>query len=120
MDPETYSALDETCRDCRNTSKGSVAADFILWGKYFDQAAFGPKCAEHARKWFDLSRVDQYAVFDLRRARTERDDLRQDRAHAVNQMVEARQTLQQLGDRVDEFVFQELASALDDLPSPQE
>lgn len=59
----------ETCRDCRDALPyGSKvpAASFILWGKFFPLEAFGPKCVDHAAKWFDISRVDQYAVFDLR------------------------------------------------------
>ena len=60
----------ETCRECRDEmAYGSKlpAAVFILWGKLFPQEALGPKCMDHARKWFDVFRADQYAVFDLRR-----------------------------------------------------
>lgn len=51
----------ETCRECRdNLPCGSALpeTDFLLWGKLFPREAFGPKCALHATKWFDLSRVD--------------------------------------------------------------
>lgn len=61
----------EHCRECRDTLPyGSKlpAADFILWGKFFPALAFGPKCYFHASKWFDISRLDQYAVYDLRPA----------------------------------------------------
>jgi len=62
-------AAHETCRECRDKLLHGSAlplADFILWGKYFDKDAFGPKCTDHARKWFDIARAGQYAVFDLR------------------------------------------------------
>lgn len=65
----TEAAVQEHCRQCRDELPyGSKlpAADFILWGKFFPREAFGPKCTKHARKWFDISQVDQYAVFDLR------------------------------------------------------
>ena len=59
----------ETCRQCRDElpylSK-LPAAVFIVWGRYFPEGAYGPKCLDHAREWFDVSRADQYAVFDLR------------------------------------------------------
>ena len=57
------------CRECQDELPyGSKLprADFILWGKFFDPEAFGPKCYGHASKWFDVSRADQYAVYDLR------------------------------------------------------
>jgi hypothetical protein len=59
----------EWCRQCRDElPHGSTLppADFILWGKYFPEDAFGPKCYTCAMKWFDVLRVEQYAVFDLR------------------------------------------------------
>lgn len=59
----------EYCRECRDElpygSKLPVA-EFILWGKLFPREAFGPKCYDHAVKYFPVERIDQWAVYDLR------------------------------------------------------
>ncbi len=71
----------EHCRDCRDTLPyGSPIpeADFILWGKFFPQEAFGPKCMAHASRWFPVNQVDQYAVYDLREVRKLREQAEQD------------------------------------------
>lgn len=66
--------LREHCRECRDElpyGTPNVPADFILWGKFFEPEAFGPKCYDHAQKHLGhaaMSRIDQYAVFDLRAA----------------------------------------------------
>lgn len=60
----------EHCRDCKDELPHGTwplpLADFILWGKFFEPAAFGPKCTFHARLYFPVDRIDQYAVYDLR------------------------------------------------------
>ena len=59
----------EYCRQCRDSlpyGSNIPRADFILWGMFFPSEAFGPKCYTHASEWFNTSRVDQYAVYDLR------------------------------------------------------
>lgn len=69
--PGDVEALAETCRewgedDPRRCGK---PAEFILWGKLLPKEAFGPRCYDHAVKHIghDMpSRVDQYAVYDLR------------------------------------------------------
>jgi hypothetical protein len=64
----------EWCRECRDEREfkfmaPGVPAEFILWGKLFPPEALGPRCYDHAAKWLghgNMSRIDQYAVFDLR------------------------------------------------------
>lgn len=60
----------EYCRECRDLEPPvHTRAEFILWGKLFPAEAFGPKCYDHAAKhlgWQAMSRIDQYAVYDLR------------------------------------------------------
>ena len=64
----------EFCRECRDelyagTRDRIKAADFILWGKLFPADALGPRCYDHAERHIGgagMSRLDQYAVFDLR------------------------------------------------------
>lgn len=61
--------IPETCRDCRDKlpmGERVPAAEFVLWGKMFDRAAFGPKCWNHAYRWFPIDWVDQWPVYDLR------------------------------------------------------
>ena len=57
------------CRQCRDElpylSK-LPAADFIIWGKFFEPEALGPKCTMHALEWVDILYIDQSAVYDLR------------------------------------------------------
>ena len=45
-----------------------MQADYLLWGKLFPPEALGPRCYEHAAKVLGngMSRLDQYAVLDLR------------------------------------------------------
>lgn len=65
----------EFCRECRDEFHAGErsrveAADFILWGKLFPQEALGPRCYDHAERHIGgagMSRLDQYAVFDLRK-----------------------------------------------------
>jgi len=59
----------EACRRCRDEDDRFVAAEFILWGKLFPPEHLGPRCYEHAKDaigWHGMSRIDQWAVFDLR------------------------------------------------------
>jgi hypothetical protein len=60
----------ECCRQCRDQEPPvSTRAEFILWGKLLPPEAFGPKCYDHAAEhlgWQAMSRIDQYAVYDLR------------------------------------------------------
>jgi hypothetical protein len=65
----------ETCRACLDEQRDggdwgpAPAADFILWGKLLPPEHLGPRCYDHAREalgWAAMSRIDQYAVFDLR------------------------------------------------------
>jgi hypothetical protein len=55
----------EYCRACRDNDRTTVA-EFIIWGKLFPPQALGPRCWNHAAPWFDISRIEQYAVYDLR------------------------------------------------------
>lgn len=60
----------ECCRECRDFEPPLYTrADFILWGKLLPPEAMGPKCYDHTADhlgWFAMSRIDQYAVYDLR------------------------------------------------------
>ncbi len=112
-----FSVLDEVCRECRDILPYGVEipkADFILWGKFFELNAFGPRCAHHAARWFPIHRADQYAVLDLRQARQEQQDLRNDLQHIADQMAEGMQTLAFVADRMDAFAYDELSSVLSD------
>jgi uncharacterized protein YuzE len=63
--------LNECCRECRAEDKYE-RADYILWGKLLPKEALGPRCYDHAEKHVGheaMSRIDQWAVFDLRRCR---------------------------------------------------
>jgi ATP-dependent Clp protease ATP-binding subunit ClpA len=68
----------EFCRDCRDEmsiedvidGKPCPPAEFIIWGKLSKPEALGPKCYDHAAKHLGhaaMSRIDQYAVLDLRK-----------------------------------------------------
>jgi len=58
----------EWCRECRDEEVEIQPAEFILWGKLFPPEAMGPKCWDHAAKYIhSMYRIDQYAVFDLRK-----------------------------------------------------
>lgn len=65
-----YARILEYCRQCRDLEPPVVTpAEFILWGKLFPAGALGPRCHDHAAAWIGwqgMSRIDQYAVFDLR------------------------------------------------------
>ena len=77
--PEPHAPPDraavEWCRECRDErpmGSPGVPADFILWGKLLPPAALGPRCYDHAAAHLGhaaMSRIDQYAVFDLRTVR---------------------------------------------------
>lgn len=69
----------EFCRECRDEAHerngysqdwNPVPADFILWGKLLPPEALGPKCFYHAQEhlgWSAMYKIEQYAVFDLRK-----------------------------------------------------
>jgi hypothetical protein len=65
----------EWCRECRDEREygaPGVPAEFILWGKLLPPEALGPRCYSHAAKHLGhhgMSRIDQYAVLDLRKLR---------------------------------------------------
>ncbi len=63
-------ALRESCREeMRDGDRCNKPAEFLLWGKLFERKAFGPRCYDHAVRHTDHSmpsRVDQWAVMDLR------------------------------------------------------
>ena len=69
---ETGTDVVEHCRECKDElpfMAPSVRADFILWGRFFPPEALGPRCYDHAESHLGhaaMSRIDQYAVFDLR------------------------------------------------------
>ena len=63
----------EGCREWVDTDRCPARAEFILWGKLFKREALGPRCYEHAAQHIghgSMSRLDQWAVYDLRRANT--------------------------------------------------
>lgn len=67
-------SLEETCREWPDPGfeRCNEQADFILWGKLFDPNALGPRCYKHTEQWIGVPgmyRIDQYAVYDLRRVR---------------------------------------------------
>lgn len=71
----TYFPKLETCRVCQDEQRdrgdwGPVpAADFILWGKLLSPEHLGPRCYKHTQEALGrsaMSRIDQYAAFDLR------------------------------------------------------
>lgn len=110
-----WSVLDEVCRECRDLlpyGEKIPLADFVLWGKFFPQEAFGPRCSGHADKYFPIHQADQYAVIDLRRARQEQLDLKKDRQLVADHLAEGKQTLEFVADRMDEFAYDELSSVL--------
>jgi hypothetical protein len=55
----------EWCRACRDEDRLTPAI-VIVWGKLFPPEALGPRCWDHAAEHVDMSRLDQWAVFDLR------------------------------------------------------
>lgn len=118
-----WSVLDEVCRECRDLlpyGDKIPQAEFVLWGKFFPQEALGPRCSGHADKYFPIHLADQYAVIDLRRARQEREDLRNDLQHVADQMAEGMQTLDFVADRMDGFAYDELSSVLSDTVTDDE
>ena len=56
----------EWCRRCRDLEVQPRPADFIVWGKLFPPESLGPRCGEHLDPDIRISRIDQYAVLDLR------------------------------------------------------
>jgi hypothetical protein len=58
----------EFCRECRDKDDESVPAEVIIWGKFFEPEALGPKCFDHAAQYIPAHRDAwvSYAVFDLR------------------------------------------------------
>lgn len=62
----------EWCRERlpKNSERCNEPAILILWGRYFPPEGLGPRCYNHAAKHIGaagMSRLDQYAVFDLRK-----------------------------------------------------
>jgi hypothetical protein len=71
-DAATTETVIEWCRECRDEREWlapGVPAEFVLWGKFFPPEALGPRCYDHAALHigsFNMGRIDQYAVLDLR------------------------------------------------------
>jgi hypothetical protein len=65
----------EFCRRCRDEGRGSVAAQFIVWGKLFPREALGPRCYDCMTEQLDhighcRSCREQAAIYELPRAVT--------------------------------------------------
>jgi hypothetical protein len=80
---EAAAGMSTVCRECRDEApvfaKDVTAADFVLWGKLFPPEALGPRCYTHTAKYIghvNMSRVDQYAIVDLRPLRDALDAFR--------------------------------------------
>jgi L-rhamnose isomerase len=59
----------EHCRACHHERDKIVPAEYIVWGKYAKTNRLGPSCYDHTVEVIGhagMSRIDQYAVFDLR------------------------------------------------------